>query len=136
MQEAAESAQAPLLHASKDHYIVVRLVGNVVAVYRRPGAAARLGEGVDVLRWARPLMLLCMLGFGVWKFVATRSQMGGGGGGGRGAAGLRARYAQALLQSQGGGGRSVGRGLADAQARAFRSRMAAGGTHSIDSIPE
>lgn len=129
--------RTPLLHVNKDNYIVVRLVGDVVAVYRRPVAKASFGEGVDWLRWARPLMLLCMLGFGVWKLVATKSQTALGGGRG---AHMRARYAQALLQGQSGAAvaarRPVGRGMSDAQARAFQGRLAAGGRHRIESIPE
>eukprot|EP00892_Ulva_mutabilis_P010143 jgi/Ulvmu1/7500/UM037_0044.1 len=67
------SAQPPLsgsaaVSVDADGHALVQLGDNMVALYHHPTPVQPTSNPFDWIRWARPLMLICMITFGVFQF--------------------------------------------------------------------
>lgn len=47
---------------------LIQLGDHMVALYQHPSTRETVSNPVDWIKWARPLMLLCMVTFGVFQF--------------------------------------------------------------------
>lgn len=119
------------LQASKGRFLLLLLRNNVVALYLRHGSNAGTfgGIGTDWLRWARPIILVCMFGFAAYKFLSAKANAGSTGG----RYGLPARSRGLNSRYSGHGGAFAGH-MSHAQQNMYQSRFASRGENCLDSM--
>lgn len=49
-------------------HILIQISDKIVALYEHPTPQVNASNPLDWVKWARPLMLLCMITFGVFQF--------------------------------------------------------------------
>jgi hypothetical protein len=125
------------LQASTGRFLLLKLRNNVVALYWRNGAKSEsFGGGTDLLRWARPFMLLCIFGFGAYKCVLAKANNVGSMG--RYGPPVRSRRGDSRHHGHGSAFAenplSIGQEQSQSHLNMYRSRPAGRGENSLDSM--
>lgn len=66
--EVPQLSGTAAVSADAEGRVLIQLGDHMVALYHHPSTREVVPNPVDWIKWARPLMLLCMVTFGVYQF--------------------------------------------------------------------